>query len=153
MTHKISSFVESTGESREHGVCSKRYVFIGRCSPKHTFKTRFLSRCCRVKRQWKIESTRCGRDNAQGMTDVARRDYVLALKGRRTPSGVLVLTYRLRDTVTLVNVEFEYKRDASMDSLPRYLNYLRLPSIPLLSSRLYQPYEIPACLNVSSGTG
>lgn len=51
------------------------------------------------------------------MTDVAGRDYVLPLKGRRTPSGVLVLTYRLRDTVTLVNVEFEYKRDASMDSL------------------------------------
>lgn len=52
------------------------------------------------------------------MTDVARQDYVLPLKGRRTPSGVLVLTYRLRDTVTLVNVvEFEYKRDASMDSL------------------------------------
>ena len=94
--------------------------------------------CRDVAGQWKIESTRCGRDNAQGMTDVARRDYVLALKGRRTPSGVLVLTYQLRDTVTLVNVEFEYKRDASMDSLPRYLNYLRLPSIPLLSSRLYQ---------------
>lgn len=45
------------------------------------------------------------------MTDVARRDYVPALKGRRTLSGAWLLTYRLRDTVTLVNVEFEYKRE------------------------------------------
>lgn len=45
------------------------------------------------------------------MTDVAGRDYVQALKGRRTLSGAWLLTYRLRDTVTLVNVEFEYKRE------------------------------------------
>lgn len=45
------------------------------------------------------------------MTDVAGRDYVSALKGRRTLSGAWLLTYRLRDTVTLVNVEFEYKRE------------------------------------------
>lgn len=45
------------------------------------------------------------------MTDVAGRDYVPALKGRRTLSGAWLLTYRLRDTVTLVNVEFEYKRE------------------------------------------
>lgn len=62
------------------------------------------------------------------MTDVAGRDYVQALKGRRTLSGAWLLTYRLRDTVTLVNVEFEYKRE----TLQWILSSGNIPALPLV---------------------